>query len=109
MKVYIDKNLWRRTDEDLDPEDDVEEAIIDKVDKLLTSTNKHLRKLDEGGFGVKFGNIIHRLENSDVKMRNFYVDRINKNIEKKFNAKDVFGYTFTFQEAVQEMPNILRF
>ena len=103
MKVYINKDLWTRTEEHLEPGGDVNKAIIAHVEKLFKFTNAQLRKLDEGGFALKFDKTIHRLENSDVKMRKTYIDRIDNNAVKSFSDEDVFSHTFTFQEAVQEM------
>ena len=103
VKVYVNEDLWKRTEEDLEPGGDVNKAIIEKVEKLFKFTNPELRKLDEGGFALKFDKTIQRLEKSDVKIRKTYIDRLDNNVSKSFSDEDVFSHTFTFQEAVQEM------
>ena len=66
--------------------------------------NKNLRRLDNGGYKVKFNGTIQRLENSDVKIKKTYTDRLDGNRIKKLDKTDIWGHTFTFQEAVEKMP-----
>ena len=40
---------------------------------------------------------------TDVKIKRTYVDRLNKNVTKKFKHSNIFAHTFTFQEAVEKM------
>ena len=71
-------------------------AIFDLV-------NKNLRKLDDGGYKVKLKGKIQRLEDSDVKIENTYVDRQDGNKTKKFDSSSMLSHIFTFQEAVEKM------
>ena len=70
--------------------------------------NEKLRMLDNGGFKVKFNGRIQRLESSDVKIKKTYKDRLDGNKTRKFRQSNIFGHSFTFQEAVQNMPGRLR-
>ena len=69
--------------------------------------NQNLKRLDNGGYKVKFDGTIQRLENSDVKIKKTYMDRLHGNKTKKFDNKNIFSHTFTFQEAVEKMPGRL--
>ena len=71
--------------------------------------NEKLRMLDNGGFKVKFNGRIQRLESSDVKIKKTYKDRLDGNKTRKFRQNNIFGHSFTFQEAVQNMPGRLLF
>ena len=72
--------------------------------EMFDQANENLRRLDNGGYEVTFNGTIQRLENSDVKIKRTYVDRLNKNVTKKFKHSNIFAHTFTFQEAVEKMP-----
>merc|ERR1711974_423739 len=67
--------------------------------------NQNLRSLDNGGYKVKFNGTIQRLESSDVKIKKTFVDRLDGNKTKKFDHSNIFSHTFTFQEAVEKMPD----
>ena len=69
--------------------------------------NQKLKNLDNGGYKVKFNGTIQMLDNSDVKIKKTYIDRIKGNKTTKFDEKNLFSHTFTFQEAVEKMPNRL--
>ena len=88
-------------------EDKIKEFMKDQMKRLFNVANKHLRTLDDGGYKVKFNGTIQRLENSDVKIKKTYIDRIKGNKTTKFDEKNLFSHTFTFQEAVEKMPNRL--
>ena len=123
--LYIEKSLWKVTlfflsfeisflqyiskvIEEIvksDKECDVLEFLKVQLGALFKLANQKLRKLDDGGFKVKFNKTIQRLENSDVKIKKTYVDRLNGNKTKEFDHNDIFSHTFTFQEAVEKMPN----
>ena len=124
--IYIQKSLWKVTlfflsfeisclqyllkvIEEIvkksDKESDVLEFLKVQLETIFNLANQKLRRLDDGGFKVKFNKTIQRLENSDVKIKKTYVDRLNGNKTKEFDHNDIFSHTFTFQEAVEKMPN----
>ena len=73
--------------------------------RAFNLVNKNLRRLDNGGYKVKFNGTIQRLESSDVKIKKTYVDRLDGNKTKKFDDSNIFSRTFAFQEAVEKMPD----
>ena len=87
-----------------DTEDAVLAFLSGQVTKIFDLVNQNLRKLDNGGYEVKFNGTIQRFENSDVKIESTYVDRTDGNKTKTFHSSDMFSHTFTFQEAVEKMP-----
>ena len=70
---------------------------------IFDLVNKNLRRLDNGGYEVKFNGTIQRFENSDVEIEHTYVDRTDGNKTKKFDSSNMFSHVFTFQEAVEKM------
>ena len=70
---------------------------------IFDLVNKNLRRLDNGGYEVKFNGTIQRFENSDVEIENTYVDRTDGNKTKTFDSSNMFSHVFTFQEAVEKM------
>ena len=72
--------------------------------RAFNLVNENLRRLDNGGYKVKFNGTIQRLESSDVKIKKTFVDRLDGNKTKKFDNSNIFSHTFTFQEAVEKMP-----
>ena len=104
VKVYIHHSLWERREQDLEPGANVTKSVLKQVETLLSKTSKHLQKLDDGGFVISFDKTVHRLENSDVKIRQTYIDRTDGNLNKTYEENHMYSHTFTFQEAVQEMP-----
>ena len=72
--------------------------------RAFNLANENLRRLDNGGYKVKFNGTIQRLESSDVKIKKTYVDRVDGNKTKKFDQSNIFSHGFTFQEAVEKMP-----
>ena len=72
--------------------------------RAFNLVNENLRRLDNGGYKVKFNGTIQRLESSDVKIKKTYVDRQDGNKTKKFDHSNIFSRTFAFQEAVEKMP-----
>ena len=73
--------------------------------RAFNLANENLRRLDNGGYKVKFNGTIQRLESSDVKIKKTYVDRLDGNKTKKFDHSNIFSRTFAFQEAVEKMPD----
>ena len=78
-----------------------------QLSRAFNLANQNLRNLDNGGYKVKFNGTIQRLESSDVKIKKTYVDRLDGNKTKKFDHSNIFSHTFTFQEAVEKMPDRL--
>ena len=76
-----------------------------QVTRAFNLANQNLRRLDNGGYKVKFNGTIQRLESSDVKIKKTYVDRLDGNKTKKFDDSNIFSRTFAFQEAVEKMPD----
>ena len=124
--LYIQKSLWKVTlfflsfeisclqyllkvIEEIvkksDKESDVLEFLKVQLETIFNLANQKLRKLDDGGFKVKYNKTIQRLESSDVKIKKTFIDRLNGNKTKEFDHNDIFSHTFTFQEAVEKMPN----
>ena len=46
---------------------------------------------------------IQRLENSDVRVKTQYVDRLDGNVTKELDQANMLSIVFTFQEAVERM------
>ena len=123
--IYIEKSLWKVTlfflsfeisclqyllkvIEEIaksDKESDVLEFLKVQLETIFNLANQKLRNLDDGGFKVKYNKTIQRLESSDVKIKKTFIDRLNGNKTKEFDHNDIFSHTFTFQEAVEKMPN----
>ena len=124
--IYIQKSLWKVTlfflsfeisclqyllkvIEEIvkksDKESDVLEFLKVQLETIFNLANQKLRNLDDGGFKVKYNKTIQRLESSDVKIKKTFIDRLNGNKTKEFDHNDIFSHTFTFQEAVEKMPN----
>ena len=101
IKVYVNRDIWKATREAVDT--DVKKFIVNSLEKLFHIVNKHLRRLDNGGYSVQFDKTVSRLKKSDVKIKNTYIDRLHDNATKTFKKSNIESHTFTFQEAVQEM------
>ena len=67
--------------------------------------NEDLKLLDNGGFEIHYDQGLAKLSNSDVKMKRKYKDRLDNNRKKIFENSDILAHAFSFQEAVQKMPN----
>ena len=86
----------------------VSEYLGTQVTKVFNLVNKNLGKLHDGGFKVKFNGTIQTLENSDVNIQKHYVDRSDGNITKTFDSSNMNSHSFTFQQAVENMPGRCR-
>ena len=75
-----------------------------QLTRAFNLANENLRRLDNGGYKVKFNGTIQRLESSDVKIKKTFVDRLDGNKAKNFERSNIISHTFTFQEAVEKMP-----
>merc|ERR1712142_357005 len=94
-KFYVDDDFWKEG----------EEKIKLQLDKTLVGANKHLSILDDGGYKVVNDEPLVKLSNSDVKLKENYTDRLDGNEIKILDTKRLLAITFSFQEAVQELPN----
>ena len=101
MKVYVGRDIWEAIKEEVDT--DVKQYMVESMKKVFPIVNKQLKILDNGGYFVQFDKTVHRLEKSDVKIKETYMDRLDGIATKKFGQSDMFSHTFTFQEAVQRM------
>ena len=102
--IVIEDSLW----EDMSTfhgEDDPTQEIVNQLETLFKGVNKHLVRLDNGGFMVDFDHNVTNFGKSGIRLKNTYIDRTDKNILKKFDKSDIFAHTFTFQEAVEVLPN----
>jgi len=105
--LYIQRALWEVTEQIVGShkESAVLKFLRGQVTRAFNLANQNLRRLDNGGYKVKFNGTIQRLESSDVKIKKTYVDRLDGNKTKKFDHSNIFSHTFTFQEAVEKMPD----
>ena len=71
---------------------------------MVDGINSHLARLDNGGFEVVIAGPVNKMSQSDVRLGDTYVDRVDKNKTKKFSVQDVVAQTFAFQEAVFKLP-----
>ena len=78
--------------------------LNEQLMRTFDLVNQNMRRLDDGGYKFTFNGTIQRLENSDVKIKKTYKDRMDGNQTKEFDKKDIFSRTFVFQEAVEKMP-----
>jgi len=102
--IFIEDSLWNEMSSETDGGDPTI-LIVDQLEIMFDGVNKHLHELDNGGFMVEFDQNVTKLGQSDIKLKNSYVDRQHGNVTKKFDKDDIFSHTFTFQEAVQDLPN----
>ena len=103
-RIVIEDNLWDAMSSAAgggDPSED----IVHQLETVFGGVNKHLKNLDNGGFMVDFDRNVTKLGKSGVKIRKTYVDRRHRNVTKIFDENNIFAHTFTFQEAVQELPD----
>jgi len=103
-RIVIEDNLWDAMSSaggGGDPSQD----IVHQLETIFDGVNKHLRELDNGGFMVDFNRNVIKLGESAIKLKKSYVDRLDRNITKKFNKNNIFAHTFTFQEAVQDLSD----
>jgi len=108
VKVYVNPDLWSAVDSligNKGTEEKVKQYIIGQFQKMTAIADNHMINLDDGGYKVKFDKSIHKLEKSDVKMGKEYVDRLDNNATKQWNEHDIMSQTFTFQQAVEKLPN----
>ena len=101
MKLYVNRDIWEATGEAVAT--DVNTFMVDSLENMLAIANKHLSHLDNGGYFAQFDKTVSRLEESDVTIRNTFIDRQDGNATKTFDKSQINSHTFTFQEAVQEM------
>ena len=84
---------------------DPTEDIINNMEDIFEGINKHLDKLDNGGYMIEFDKTVVKLENSDIVLKETYIDRLARNVTKIVNPNDVMALTFAFQESVALLKN----
>ena len=98
VKVYIEDTLWNKTSwGGSDPTED----IIDKMENIFKGINKYLANLDNGGFMIDFDKKVEKLGNSDIVLKDTYLDRANGNVTKALNREEFWALTFAFQQSVE--------
>jgi len=102
--IVIEDSLWEDMSSGRNNKGSSQE-IVKQLKTVFEGVNKHLSRLDNGGFMVEFDHNVTKLGESGIRLKNTYVDRLNRNISKTFDKNNIFAHTFTFQEAVQELPN----
>jgi len=102
--VVIEDSLWEEISTVVGGGDPTRE-IVKQLENLFEGVNKHLVRLDNGGFMVDFDHNITKLGESSINFKSTYVDRQKGNITKEFDNNDIFAHTYAFQEAVQELPD----
>ena len=116
MKVYVDDRLWEeyavwRQEDQIGTAKWVGSAqslFDEEVSGLLDGGNKHLAKLDNGGFEVVMVGNVTKMSKSDVSLADTYTDRVDGNKIKEFSPENVWAQTFAFQEAVFNLPPALK-
>jgi len=97
VKVYIEDSLWNMMSEDgSDPSED----IIGRMEELFEEINKHLNNLDNGGYMIEFNQKVVKLGDTDIVLKDSYVDRNDGNVTKEFKSDSINSFTFAFQESV---------
>ena len=97
VKVYVEDTLWKMMSRD---GSDPTKHIIKKMEKIFEGIDKHLANLDNGGYMIEFDKKVVKLGNSDVVLKETYVDRANRNVTKVFTPNKIWALTFAFQESV---------
>merc|ERR1712142_22413 len=80
-------------------------GIKKQIETTLAIVNKDLSRLDNGGYKLVPDGFPTKLSESDVQLADKYQDRLNNNITKPFDKHSIHSLAFTFQEAVQNLPN----
>jgi len=105
-KIYIEDTLWDQMAILLNDEspENITEKINQNMLEIYKDVNEQLKNLDNGGYVVYFDNkTTVKLNESDITLGDEYVDRLDGNTTKLFNPGHIYPYTFTFQEAIQNM------
>ena len=97
VKVYIDDTLWNMMSNDgLDPTN----TIVKQMEEIFEGINEHLSNLDNGGYMIKFYKKVWKLENSDISLKERYIDRTDGNVKKVLNMEEIWAVALAFQESV---------
>jgi len=98
-KFYLNDDLWESMPK-IGPK-----SIDTQIKNMLKHLNNDLSFLDNGGYEVVSEKPAIKLSASNVKLKQKYKDRLDSNIVKLFDKSDIFSYGFSFQEAVEELPD----
>ena len=74
--------------------------IVQQTEEIFKGINEHLSNLDNGGYKIEFDKTVVKLENSDIVLKETYIDRMNGNVEKFLNQDEIWALAFAFQESV---------
>ena len=103
VKVYIKDDLWNKASQASPGA-----FFVKTVKTFFSALNKHLARLDNGGFEVVFKNTVTKLSESDITFGPTYKDRWENDTIKKYNESSYEATTFSFQEAVEKLPKNIR-
>jgi DNA-binding Lrp family transcriptional regulator len=102
--IVIEDSLWQDMQLAAGGGDPTQE-IVNQLEITFEGVNRHLEELDNGGFVVDFGTRVTKLADSGIRLENSYVDRLDRNKTRRFERDNIFAHTFTFQEAVEKLPD----
>lgn len=115
IEFLIDQNRWKTYQQKYG--DDPMPRINQEIRQLLSDASQHLKKLDNGGFKLHLHKPVELLDDSRFQVGPTYKDRRANNRTRSLDTRDIFGYTFAFQDAVSRQlslgwttpSNIVRF
>jgi len=83
----------------------INSEIVKQIIKAFRDINELLKTLDDGGFRLVFNKNFVKLSQSNVRLGDTYLDRRVDDIRKAFDPDDIYSYSFTFQEAIEKIPD----
>ncbi len=110
VKVYIADRLWEQYSAWQEWQDAGQSSpsIAERVGGVLEGINHLLARLENGGFRVVTDGSVIKLGSSNIVMGETYVDRGDGNTTKTYDEYEHLATTFTFQEAVFNLPAAVR-
>ena len=103
VKVYIKDDLWDKASQ-ASPGT----FFVNTVKTFFSALNKYLARLDNGGFEVVFNDTVTKLNKSDITFGPTYKDRKDNDTIKKYDESSFESQTFSFQEAVEKLPENIK-
>ena len=97
MKVYIDDQLWQSYSSWRTRQNSSTPSLSERVSRVFAAINKHLARLDNGGYRIVTDGRVNKVSSSDVRLEDTFVDRNDGNRTKKFNPEDIVAQNFAFQ------------
>ena len=78
--------------------------IISRLKITFREINTLLIKLDNGGFKLVFGaDDVVKLGDSDVKLGDTFIDRVENNETKHLNIHEIYSHGQAFQQGVERI------